>query len=112
MSGVKVFRGSRMKASSQMQGATTLKIIEESRVTKEEVEAKGIKVVDDDLAEQADFLVCLRKGQASRFHDNDEGVCSRCGSAVVFRPGAPKKPARICMECMATVSRERGMKFP
>jgi hypothetical protein len=60
-----------------------------------------MKLVDDDAAERADFVACLKKvNDTGAFSDNEEGVCSKCGEVVIFRPYAPKKPARICMECV------------
>ena len=60
-----------------------------------------IKVVDDDEAEQADFLVCVRSTIHPGYFDDDEfGHCCRCGHEVRFRPHAPKQPKRICMECL------------
>jgi hypothetical protein len=63
-----------------------------------------IKIVDQDEAEQSDFVVCMLKGSSmsveAEFPDNLEGECSLCHRAIVFRPHAPKKPPKICLECM------------
>lgn len=57
------------------------------------------KVVGDDEAEQADFVICLRAGSRSPFKDNLTGVCAHCGAAIIFRPYMPKTPQKICLEC-------------
>jgi len=59
-----------------------------------------IKIVSDEEAEQCDFLVCTRADVPSPFDDNLTGFCSDCGTKVQFRWHAPRKPKRICMECM------------
>lgn len=58
-----------------------------------------VTVVNDDEAEKADFTVCMPAGK-SPFKDNLYGSCSECGRAIMFRPHAPKKPAKICYQCM------------
>lgn len=58
-----------------------------------------MKVVSNEEAEEADFVVCVRSDQATPFTDNLHSPCSECGVSVQYRPHAPKKPKRICMEC-------------
>lgn len=58
-----------------------------------------IKIVSDEDAERADFVVCLRVGASSPFTDNETGTCTRCGHAIFFRPYVPQKPPKICMQC-------------
>lgn len=61
----------------------------------------SIKIVSNEVAEQAAFVVCMRKADdPGYFKDNDEGTCSHCHETVVFRPETPKKPPRICVQCM------------
>ena len=59
-----------------------------------------IPVVSDKQAEQCEFVVCARWGP-SPFDDNLKGTCCKCGIAVMYRWHAPRKPKRICIECMA-----------
>lgn len=68
-------------------------------MNKDELLSK-IKIVDDDESEQCDFLVCTRADFPSPFDDNLTGFCAVCGTKVQFRWHAPRKPKRICMECM------------
>jgi hypothetical protein len=50
--------------------------------------------------EDASYLVCVLATMTSPFTDNERGVCSICERAVIFRPYAPKRPPRICIDCM------------
>jgi hypothetical protein len=59
-----------------------------------------IPIISQEEAEECVYVVCIRKGQPTPFDDNEEGTCCQCGNAVVFRPHAPKRPARLCLECM------------
>ena len=68
-----------------------------------EVGGLKIPVVSDDEAEQCDYLVCMPFGP-SPFDDNLKGVCCKCGIDVMYRWHAPRKPKRICLECMASES--------
>ena len=58
-----------------------------------------INVVSDQKAEACDYLVCMPWGP-SPFTDNLKGICSHCGIDVMYRWHAPRKPKRICMQCM------------
>lgn len=53
---------------------------------------------DADLAE---LVICALKGTPTPFLDNEEGICVRCGTEVIFRPTAPKKP-KMCIRCVLT----------
>ena len=70
-------------------------------MTSEKIEIAGIPVtvVSDEDANLADFVVCARADTPSPFDDNETGVCSNCGTAIIFRPHIPKGPPRICLEC-------------
>ena len=67
-----------------------------------------IKVVSDEEANEADFVVCMRVGSPSPFRDNVEGVCSHCGHAIFFRPYMPPKPRKICVECAVDLAHASG----
>ncbi len=59
-----------------------------------------IQIVSTEEAEKADMVVCCRVGTPSDFTDNEFGTCSDCGHAIFFRPYMPKKPRKICVECL------------
>ena len=61
---------------------------------------KKVKVVSDAEAEEVDFVVCMPADTPSPFTDNLTGFCCECGIKVIYRWHAPRKPKRICMECM------------
>jgi len=58
-----------------------------------------IPVISDEDAEKCDFLVCMPQGP-SPFDDNLVGECCMCGIRVMYRWHAPRKPKRICLNCM------------
>lgn len=58
-----------------------------------------IKVVSDEEADAADFLVCIPADAPSPFADNLKGYCSHCGVQVQYRWHAPRKPKPICVAC-------------
>lgn len=66
-----------------------------------------IKVVSDDEAEACAYVVCVLATAQTPFDDNELGTCCKCQRAVQFRPHAPKKPPRICMECIVKEPPER-----
>ena len=59
-----------------------------------------VKVVSDATAERADFMVCMPWNTPSPFADNLKGVCCECGADVMYRWYAPRKPRRICLQCV------------
>ncbi|MCX5495770.1 hypothetical protein OSH11_13735 [Kaistia dalseonensis] len=63
----------------------------------------AIEIVDQETAEKAAFLVCVPVDRLPEgrpyFSDDLRGQCAHCGTAIVFRPHAPKAPVRICMGC-------------
>lgn len=59
-----------------------------------------IPVVEPEEAEDSDFVVCVLASEPTPFIDNLTGVCVDCGQAVQFRPHAPKRPPKICLQCM------------
>lgn len=63
-----------------------------------------IEVVPTEVAEEADFLVCMREGSLSPFTDNDQGICAHCGHGIFFRPSVPKRPTKICIACVHDLS--------
>lgn len=59
-----------------------------------------IKVVDDEEAEQADFVVCARADCETPFTDNVVTACCDCGAEIIHRPYIPTQPLKICLECV------------
>lgn len=62
-----------------------------------------IKVVSDAEAETAEYAVCLRDGSPTPFTDNLKGECALCAAPIIFRPYIPKKPMKVCLECMLQI---------
>jgi len=59
-----------------------------------------VKVVSDEQCEQSDYVACVKWSTPGHFDDDLQGTCCRCGVSVRFRPHAPKKPPRICLQCL------------
>jgi len=58
-----------------------------------------VTIVSDDEAEKVDFLVCMPLGP-SPFNDNLTDFCCKCGIKVMYRWHAPRKPKKLCLDCM------------
>ena len=58
-----------------------------------------VTVVSEAAAEEAEMVVCLLEGMFTVFDDNLTGPCACCRRTVIFRPTAPKKPQKLCMDC-------------
>jgi hypothetical protein len=69
--------------------------------TKRRIGQMVVTVVSDKAAEKADFVVCMPWGTPSPFDDNLKGTCCECGITVMYRWHAPRKPKKICLECVA-----------
>ena len=70
------------------------------------IKRKGVEVlemVSDAQAEGCDFMVCVRADQPTPFHDNFTGLCCRCGVKIQYRWHAPRKPKRVCVDCVVSV---------
>ena len=59
-----------------------------------------VEVVSDEEAEAVEYVVCMPASTPSPFKDNLTGFCCACGIKVIHRWHAPRKPPKICMECM------------
>lgn len=59
-----------------------------------------IEVTSTEEAEDAEYVLCVRKNIKSIFDDDEFGLCSICGREIRFRPHMPKKPKKICIECL------------
>jgi len=58
-----------------------------------------LKPIDRDEAETADFVVCVRLPDTSRFTDNVTSACTSCGAGIYYRPDAPTLPRKVCLQC-------------
>lgn len=59
-------------------------------------------------AEEASCVVCATPEQASGgFTDNVHGKCFLCDKDIVWRPTAPQKPIKVCIECAVGLSRAK-----
>jgi len=63
----------------------------------------NVKQISDAEAETVDYVVCAPDGP-SPFTDNFKGTCCKCGCAVMYRWHAPRKPPKICLECVAKLA--------
>jgi hypothetical protein len=59
-----------------------------------------VKVVSQDEAEQAAYVVC---GSVSHFRDDVWTTCGWCQARICHRPQVPVIPPKICLRCVATV---------
>ncbi|MGI8551149.1 MAG: hypothetical protein ACR2PL_10265 [Dehalococcoidia bacterium] len=66
-----------------------------------------ITIVSDAEAEEAEFVVCMPDGQAEYFDDDVRSVCFFCNCRIHYRPHCPKKPPKVCINCMVKVSESR-----
>lgn len=63
------------------------------------IDGKRIPIVSDAEAEKADAVVCGYPDTPTPFTNNVHTRCAWCRCKIVHRPHAPKKPAKICIEC-------------
>lgn len=61
-----------------------------------------VTVASDEECERADYVVCVIWDGPKYFLDDQKGSCCRCFRTVRFRPCMPKKPPKICVECLGT----------
>lgn len=78
----KGLRVERMEGGSVMVGGVTTKVLSVKEASK------------------SDILVCMEWEGPHFFPDDVRGTCAMCERAVRFRPDAPKKPARVCRDCV------------
>lgn len=69
-----------------------------------------VELDDDGNGEHADIVVCMRLTQPLMMPDNDIGICAQCGEAIQFRPHVPKRPRKVCMECVIPRANEAAAK--
>lgn len=65
---------------------------------------QAFQVIDQDAAEQAEFVVCMRLAGNERNRglvaETVLGFCSRCKEPVYWSVTAPKTPPRLCLVCL------------
>jgi hypothetical protein len=65
-----------------------------------------VTIVSDADAEKVDYVICMPWGTPSPFDDNLKGTCSKCGIDVMYRWYAPRKPKKICINCLEKMELE------
>lgn len=60
-----------------------------------------VEIDEDGNGEHADAVVCMRLTTPLLMPDNQLDICSKCGEAIQHRPHVPKRPPKVCMECVA-----------
>ena len=65
-----------------------------------------VTIVSDEEAEKVDFVVCMPFGP-SRFDDNLTDFCCECGVKVMYRWHAPRKPKKLCLDCMYKLEKKK-----
>ena len=59
----------------------------------------AVTVVSQAQGERAAFVVCIGLTVPLTFADNRTGPCADCGDTLQWRPHAPRKPPKLCMDC-------------
>jgi hypothetical protein len=68
-----------------------------------------VTLVTPEEAEEVDYVVCMPALYAnSKFSDNVQGECAKCGCAIAYRPHVPKKPPKVCYECAMILTPKGG----
>jgi hypothetical protein len=70
----------------------------------------SIEIDNDGNGEHADMVVCRRLTSPLLMPGNLIDLCSKCGEAIQHRPHVPKKPRKICMECVLPLANEAAAK--
>lgn len=64
-----------------------------------------IDIVSAEAAESADLVACARwsdvqKGVPGTLPGTIKGACARCGTPIGWRPYIPKRPEKVCIDCV------------
>jgi hypothetical protein len=70
----------------------------------------SIELDEDGNGEHAEFLVCRRLTKPLLMPGNLIDICSKCGEAIQHRPHVPKKPPKVCMECILPLANKAAAK--
>ncbi|MHB8576233.1 MAG: hypothetical protein ACYDCQ_12985 [Dehalococcoidia bacterium] len=66
----------------------------------------AIKIVSDEEANEAEFVVCMLDGSGEYFNDDLRTSCFVCGRGIHHRPHVPKKPHKVCIACLNAMTGE------
>jgi hypothetical protein len=70
-----------------------------------DTETKQFRLITPAEAEAHDVTVCMPWSDPLILPDNARGGCALCGIALQFRPDAPRRPMKLCLECAAACAR-------
>jgi hypothetical protein len=70
------------------------------QMTKATIFGVPVTIASDEEAETMDYVVCAPEGTPSPFDDNLTALCCKCSVKVIHRWHAPRKPKKICIDCM------------
>jgi hypothetical protein len=70
------------------------------RLKRRQRSALPFKVVSSEQAEHADSVLCMPDGQGEFFSDDVRTTCAECGRRIHHRPHVPKKPRKLCPDCV------------
>lgn len=73
---------------------------------KVEIAGLPVEVVSPEAAEQADAVICALAVGPRYFRDDVETTCHDCRRGIIHRPHAPKRPIKLCMDCV--IARSQG----
>lgn len=75
-------------------------LVELSDAEKDLIKARQEKLerADPSVLEEVDFVVCAPVPSGENIVEPTK--CCRCGTSLVISPKSPKKPPRICMDCV------------
>ena len=59
----------------------------------------AVTVASQAQGERAALVVCIGLTVPLTFADNRTGPCADCGDTLQWRPHAPRKPPKLCMDC-------------
>ncbi|MHB8574931.1 MAG: hypothetical protein ACYDCQ_06310 [Dehalococcoidia bacterium] len=80
------------------------------RTLKQQFESMpGISIVGQANGDSADYVVCARNGTGYSHADDVRSVCAVCGGGIHYRPYAPARPPKICLDCAFILAR-KGMR--
>lgn len=68
-----------------------------------------VRIVSDEEAEQADWVVCGDAAMPSPFNDDVLTTCALCTRAIRHRPHMPSGLPKICLGCAVAFSNARSV---
>jgi hypothetical protein len=70
----------------------------------------SIEFDSDGNGEHADMVVCRRLTSPLLMPDNLIDLCAKCGEAIQHRPHVPKRPPKVCLECVSPLANKAAAK--